>query len=299
MGELLDQVKTICCQLDDNKITTRKKAEEQLTYLLNNNNLLNRLNTVSADRNGREWNWQDVYRCTFNYVKKEVEKIVADMTKDKQTKYAASSRDTKKRTVISLYKLVIRKARKHLLWSSVINDLLNMLDQPFMRSSYSDHVIRLIHDAVIHPVSSSMISVWPCNQWSKILASVLDLVRDPPACLSGPALCQVLHQVLLVGTQAGSLTDQLVKPEIWQCVSGILNSDLGEQAKLECLRAANCLILRVGLDCRQLAVELGEKTIQNVIALWGDMKECAGEVLEFLNYQVGFVMCIHEILCFV
>ena len=132
MGDLLEQVKTTsCCQLDDNKVTTRKKAEEQLTYLLNNSSLVARLDTVSAEGMGREWNWQDVYRTSFSYLRKEVDKIVEDMNKDKQGKTSATSRESKKRVVIGLLKLVIRNARKHLNWSSVLQDLLMMLEQPY------------------------------------------------------------------------------------------------------------------------------------------------------------------------
>ena len=133
MGDLLEQVKTTsCCQLDDNKVTTRKKAEEQLTYLLNNSGLVARLdNTVSAEGTGREWNWQDVYRTSFSYLRKEVDKIVEDMNKDKQGKTSATSRESKKRVVIGLLELVIRNARKHLNWSSVLQYLVMMLEQPY------------------------------------------------------------------------------------------------------------------------------------------------------------------------
>ena len=132
MGDLLEQVKTTsCCQLDDNKVTTRKKAEEQLTYLLNNSSLVARLNTVSAEGTCREWNWQDVYRTSFSYLRKEVDKIVEDMNKDKQGKTSATSRESKKRVMIGLLKLVIRNARKHLNWSSVLQDLLLILEQPY------------------------------------------------------------------------------------------------------------------------------------------------------------------------
>ena len=132
MGDLLEQVKsTSCCQLDDNKVTTRKKAKEQLTYLLNNSSLVARLDTVSAEGTGREWNWQDVYRTSFSYLRKEVDKIVEDMNKDKQGKTSVTSRESKKRVMIGLLKLVIRNAKKHLNWSSVLQDFLMILEQPY------------------------------------------------------------------------------------------------------------------------------------------------------------------------
>ena len=131
MGDLLEQVKTTCCQMDNNKVTTLKKAEEQLTYLLNNSSLEARLDTVSAEGTGREWNWQDVYRTSFSYLRKEVDKIVEDMNKDKQGKTSATSRESKKRVVIGLLKFVISNARKNLNWSSVLKDLLMMLEQPY------------------------------------------------------------------------------------------------------------------------------------------------------------------------
>ena len=50
--------------------------------------------------------------------------------------------------VIGLFKLVIRNARKHINWSSVMQDLLMVLERPYMRRSYSADVVRLLVDAV-------------------------------------------------------------------------------------------------------------------------------------------------------
>ena len=57
------------------------------------------------------------------------------MKKGKQGKASVTSREDKKRVVIGLFKLVIRNARKHINWSSVMKDLVMVLEQPYMRLS--------------------------------------------------------------------------------------------------------------------------------------------------------------------
>ena len=296
MGDLLEQVKTTCCQLDDNKVTTCKKAEEQLTYLLNNSSLVARLDTVSAEGTGREWNWQDVYRTTFSYLRKEVDKIVEDMNKDKQGKASAASRESKKRIVIGLFKLVIRNARKHLNWSSVLQELM-MLEQPYMRLSYSEDVVRLLVDAVTNTISRAMVKVGPGdnNQWEKIFQCVTSLFSDPPPGLDSLKVCQLLHQTIRQGSMVSNMQEVLARKETcrsWRLVRGVLLSDKVDRhdsgAKLKCVMAANCLVLRMGLDCRNMAIMLGEDTVQAVIGVWGDKREGGEAVLEFLRLQVRY-----------
>jgi hypothetical protein len=63
----------------------------------------------------------------------------------------------------------------------------------------------------------------------------------------------------------------------WRLVRGVLLSDKvtrhDSKAKLECVMAAKCLVLRMGLDCRNMAIMLGENTVQAVIRVWGDKRE--------------------------
>jgi hypothetical protein len=62
--------------------------------------------------------------------------------------------------------------------------------------------------------------------------------------------------------------------ETWRLVRGLLMSYKVarhySEAKLECVMAANCFVLRMGLDCRNLAIMLGEDTVQAVIRSWED-----------------------------
>ena len=50
--------------------------------------------------------------------------------------------------------------------------------------------------------------------------------------------------------------------------------------------AANCLVFKMGLDCRNLAIMLREDTVQVVIRVWGDKRDGGEAVLEFLILQV-------------
>ena len=65
----------------------------------------------------------------------------------------------------------------------------------------------------------------------------------------------------------------LARKETWRLLIGVLLSDKvarhDSEARLECVRAANCLVLRKGLYYRNMAIILGEDTVQAVIRVWG------------------------------
>ena len=157
MGSQLEQVKSVCCQLEDKKVTSRKKAEEQLRDLLNNSKITGILDNVSVTGSGRDWNWQDVYRASFGFMKKETEKIIDDLRKESKTLLATVG--SKKRNAVGLFKLVIKKGHKHLIWVSVINDLLQCLDHPFMNENFGDDIVRILNDAVTSSYSRAMFTV--------------------------------------------------------------------------------------------------------------------------------------------
>ena len=48
MDSNLEHLKVVCCQLDDGKVTVRKKAEEQLRHSLNNSRTIQALKTSSS-----------------------------------------------------------------------------------------------------------------------------------------------------------------------------------------------------------------------------------------------------------
>ena len=218
------------------------------------------------------------------------------LNKDKQGKASAASRESKKRIVIGLFKLVIRNARKHLNWSSVLQELM-MLEQPYMRLSYSEDVVRLLVDAVTNTTSRAMVKVGPGdnNQWEKIFQCVTSLFSDPPPGLDSLKVCQLLHQTIRQGSMVSNMQEVLARKETcrsWRLVRGVLLSDKVDRhdsgAKLKCVMAANCLVLRMGLDCRNMAIMLGEDTVQAVIGVWGDKREGGEAVLEFLRLQVRY-----------
>ena len=48
MGSQLEQVKMVCCQLDDKRVNIRKKAHDQLRDLLNNSQIVATIDRVSV-----------------------------------------------------------------------------------------------------------------------------------------------------------------------------------------------------------------------------------------------------------
>ena len=293
MGSQLEQVKVVCCQLDDKRITTRKKAEEQLRDLLNNNVIVGILDRVSSSGSGRDWTWQDVYRTSFGFFKKEIDRLIEDARKE--TKTSAAARNAKKLTAIGIYKSVIKQGRDHLVWSSVMTDLLQCLDHPFIRNTYCDDILSLINEAVTSANSRSMLIVGTNkNQWMQILAKVLDLFEDPPASIDPLNISSLLHQVIKHGTQFTTLLDIFKQVRIWRILKELIVSDKfargDSEAKLEVVRASNCLMRSSGLSgCREKIVKFGELTVRDVIRAWNDKKEeSKAAVLDFMSLQIIF-----------
>ena len=161
-----------------------------------------------------------------------------------------------------------------------------------MRQSYSEDVVRLMVDAVTNTTSRAMVKVGPGdnNQWEKISECLTTLFSDPPPGLDSLKVCQLLHQTIKQGSMVSNMQGVLARKEIWRLVRGVLLSDKvarhDSEAKLECVRAANCLVLRMGLDYRNMAIMLGEDTVQAVIRVWGDKRVGGEAVLELLRLQV-------------
>ena len=78
MGSQLEQVKMVCCQLDDKRVNIRKKAHDQLRDLLNNSQIVATIDRVSVTGSARDWTWQDVYRTAYGFLKKEADKKEED-----------------------------------------------------------------------------------------------------------------------------------------------------------------------------------------------------------------------------
>ena len=78
-----------------------------------------------------------------------------------------------------------------------------LLEQPYMRLSYSEDVVRLLVDAVTNTTSRAMIKVGPGkdnNQWVRIFQCVTTLFRNPPPGLDSLKVCQLLHQTVRQGS---------------------------------------------------------------------------------------------------
>ena len=291
MGSQLEQVKVVCCQLDDTKVTTRKKAEEQLRNLLNNSKIVTLLHNASSNGSSRDWMWQDVYRTCFGFLRKETEKLIDDMRKEKKPKNSKETIYKKKITAISLFKSIIRKARLHLSWATVVSDILQCLDHPFMKETFSDDLLRILVEAVNLQHSRSMLTVGKDrNQWVKILNKVLDIFEDPPSSVNPLSPAQLLHQVLKFGTTMTNLVGVLTEARVWRVLGSLLTSDkfarADSAAKLEIVMAANCALLAVGLECREAGLRLGEDAVRDIIRVWAETRDNVGKEA-VLHFMVG------------
>ena len=101
----------VCCQLDDKRVNMRKKAHDQLRDLLNNSQIVAAIDRVSVTGTAKDWTWQDIYRCTYGFLKKEADKLLDDLSKESKSK-SAHLVNNKKITAISMFKMIITTCNK-------------------------------------------------------------------------------------------------------------------------------------------------------------------------------------------
>ena len=211
MGSQLEQVKTVCCQLDDKRVSVRKKAHDRLRDLLNNFQIVAAIDRVSVTGSASYWTWQDTYRMAFGFLRKEADKLLEDFSKESNSK-SAQVAFNKKITAISLLKMVIKNGSKYLKWSSVVSDLLQCFQQPFMRKTFAEDILLLLVEAVNHDHSRAMLTVTrDRNQWEDMMRSVLSVFEDPPPSTDPLSAARLLRLCVQHGSRDCCLLGVLTK----------------------------------------------------------------------------------------
>ena len=89
-GTILGDLEAISVAIQDEKVTTRKKAADKLSDLLQNPTIVSLLcnQTVLSDSttkanaaNNSYFTWNNLYRATFRYMLKEAEKLQKDISR--------------------------------------------------------------------------------------------------------------------------------------------------------------------------------------------------------------------------
>ena len=88
LGSILGDLEAISIAIQDDKVTTRKKASDKLCDLLQNPNVVALLsnqtilsensNKNSSSNSKNIFTWNNLYRATFRYMLKEAEKLQKD-----------------------------------------------------------------------------------------------------------------------------------------------------------------------------------------------------------------------------
>ena len=290
MGDL----RSACHQLSDDKVTVRKKAEEQLRHLLSNPSIISSLNHASSRGSQIDLKWDDVYNCTVNFLLKETAKLESDLAKDgggaggRAGRAGRAGQAGRATNVFSFYKLVVKKGWRHISAGKLLSNLLDWLGDGFKRSQWADSLAGLLLDLVHDPACRTGIKSW---QWLQLLDTAQALFHTP-AGLDSSMVARLLGAAVQVGGQAVCLTTRLCKPDLWELTGQALSSvQFGRPdsaAQLELVRAAGWLVALAGLDHREAACRLGEKSLQAVVQVWrGRREEEQQVVVEFLQLQLA------------
>uniref|UniRef100_A0A8C0J5H1 Telomere-length maintenance and DNA damage repair domain-containing protein n=1 Tax=Chelonoidis abingdonii TaxID=106734 RepID=A0A8C0J5H1_CHEAB len=110
MSLVLHELLVCCRQLENDKITERRKEVEKFKRLIRDSETINQLDRNSDSKQGKQLNWDAVFRFLQKYILKETDSI--RLAKPNVTASTQASRQKKMQEISSLVKYFIRCANK-------------------------------------------------------------------------------------------------------------------------------------------------------------------------------------------
>ncbi|KAM9169508.1 serine-protein kinase ATM isoform 3-T4 [Pangshura tecta] len=110
MSLVLHELLVCCRQLENDKITERRKEVEKFKRLIRDSETINQLDRNSDSKQGKQLNWDAVFRFLQKYILKETDSI--RLAKPNVSASTQASRQKKMQEISGLVKYFIRCANK-------------------------------------------------------------------------------------------------------------------------------------------------------------------------------------------
>ncbi|XP_025048939.1 serine-protein kinase ATM-like [Alligator sinensis] len=110
MSLVLHDLLVCCHQLEKDKVTERRKEIEKFKRLIRDSETIQQLDRNSDSKQGKQLNWDAVFRFLQTYIQKEMESL--RLAKPNVSLSTQSSRQKKMQEIGSLVKYFIRCANK-------------------------------------------------------------------------------------------------------------------------------------------------------------------------------------------
>uniref|UniRef100_A0A7M4F6F5 non-specific serine/threonine protein kinase n=1 Tax=Crocodylus porosus TaxID=8502 RepID=A0A7M4F6F5_CROPO len=275
MSLVLHDLLVCCHQLEKDKVTERRKEIEKFKRLIRDSETIQQLDRNSDSKQGKQLNWDAVFRFLQTYIQKEMENL--RLAKPNVSVSTQSSRQKKMQEMGSLVKYFIRCANKRAPRLKC-QELLN-------------YIIKIMKDAsscAVYGTDCSSMLLKDYILLLKLLTLYCRLYLKPSKEINRVLVARIIHTLTrgyCFQTDGLNINMFSFFSKAMQCAREEKNS-----AGLDhILAAVNIFCSVFAVNCRIQVCKLGEEILPKVLYVWtqhrpkDSLKEL---IIELLNLQV-------------
>ncbi|NP_001081968.1 ATM serine/threonine kinase L homeolog [Xenopus laevis] len=266
MSLALHELLLCCRQIETDKATERKKEIVKFRRLLRDPETVQQLDQNSDRRQGKQLNWDTVFRFLQKYVYKETESIKS--AKASVSQATQSNRRKKMQDISCVVKDFIRCANKRaprLKCTELLLHVANTVKDPTSCSAYgTDYSSILLKDIL------SVRKYWceiTFQQWEDLLTLYFSLYLKPESTVNRLLVARIIHTLTRGCCQQ---TDGL-HSMFFQFFSKTMKR-VGEEKNPpgldQILAALNVFLTSASVNCRMRVSKLGEDLFSTVLRIW-------------------------------
>ncbi|KYO44923.1 serine-protein kinase ATM isoform X2 [Alligator mississippiensis] len=287
MSLVLHDLLVCCHQLEKDKVTERRKEIEKFKRLIRDSETIQQLDRNSDSKQGKQLNWDAVFRFLQTYIQKEMESL--RLAKPNVSLSTQSSRQKKMQEIGSLVKYFIRCANKRaprLKCQELLNYIIKIVRDASSCAVYgTDCSTMLLKDVLSERKYWCEISL---QQWSELLPLYCRLYLKPSKEINRVLVARIIHTLTrgyCFQTDGLNINMFSFFSKAMQCAREEKNS-----AGLDhILAAVNIFCSVFAVNCRIQVCKLGEEILPKLLYVWtqhrpkDSLKEL---IIELLNLQV-------------
>ncbi|CAM5075810.1 unnamed protein product [Natator depressus] len=287
MSLVLHELLVCCRQLENDKITERRKEVEKFKRLIRDSETINQLDRNSDSKQGKQLNWDAVFRFLQKYIQKETDSI--RLAKPNVSAATQASRHKKMQEISGLVKYFIRCANKRaprLKCQELLNYVMDIVKDASSCAIYGADCSSILLKDIL-----SVRKYW-CEiskqQWSDLLTLYCKLYLKPSRDINRVLVARIIHTLI---RGCCFQTDEL-NSNLYCFFEKALRCARQENASAgldHILAAINVFFSVYAVNCRMRICKLGEEILPTVLYIWTQYrpKESLKElIIQLLQLQV-------------
>ncbi|XP_053871494.1 serine-protein kinase ATM isoform X1 [Malaclemys terrapin pileata] len=287
MSLVLHELLVCCRQLENDKITERRKEVEKFKRLIRDSETINQLDRNSDSKQGKQLNWDAVFRFLQKYILKETDSI--RLAKPNVSASTQASRQKKMQEISGLVKYFIRCANKRaprLKCQELLNYVMDIVKDASSCAIYGADCSSILLKDIL-----SVRKYW-CEiskqQWSELLTLYCKLYLKPSRDINRVLVARIIHTLI---RGCCFQTDEL-NSNLFCFFEKALQCARQENASAgldHILAAINVFFSVYAVNCRMRICKLGEEILPTVLYIWTQYrpKESLKElIIQLLQLQV-------------